>query len=183
MNKNIGLIKQIFSRCPSCLHNFMNMFCQMTCSPTQSTFLKVTSNDSRSVRSLDYVISRDFTYGMFNSCRNVKLPSAGDKALSVVCGRSAKYCTPESLLNYLGSTSNGNTPFDISFTISNKNVTIGKEVYHPMNETTSRCLDTCSKTDCGVPKLPEPLPCPGGSCFKGHIRYTFISSTYWWITL
>ncbi|XP_061187964.1 NPC intracellular cholesterol transporter 1-like [Saccostrea echinata] len=169
MEKEMVLIKQIFSRCPSCLHNFMGIFCQMTCSPNQKTFLKVTSH-GKTVRSLDYIISRDFLYRMFNSCKNVELPSSNDKALSIICGRSANECTPENLLDYLGSTSNGRTPFEISFIKTNKIVTIGGIDYHPMNQSTIPCSESCSKHDCGIPKLPKPRPCPDGSCFDGRIR-------------
>ncbi|XP_062596321.1 NPC intracellular cholesterol transporter 1-like [Saccostrea cucullata] len=167
--KQTRLVEQLLSKCPSCLHNFMAIFCEMTCSPKQNAFLKV-MNQGKTVHSLDYVISRDFLYSMFNSCKNVELTSANDKAFSIICGRSASECTPENLLSYLGSTSNGHTPFEISFIETNDNITIGGRDYHPMNQSTIPCSESCSSRDCGVPKLPRPRPCPGGSCFDGQIR-------------
>ena len=29
--------------CPACLRNFLNLFCELTCSPDQSLFINVTS--------------------------------------------------------------------------------------------------------------------------------------------
>ena len=38
--------------CPACLRNFLNLFCELTCSPNQSLFINVTSIDK--VRSITF---------------------------------------------------------------------------------------------------------------------------------
>lgn len=46
-----------FVGCPACLRNFLNLFCELTCSPNQSLFINVTSIDK--VRSITF---RSFFY-------------------------------------------------------------------------------------------------------------------------
>lgn len=41
MNKNIAMAEILLKKCPACFHNFVQPICDMTCSPKQSTFLKV----------------------------------------------------------------------------------------------------------------------------------------------
>jgi hypothetical protein len=36
---NMALPKQFLARCPSCLHNFMNIYCAMTCDPHHSKYV------------------------------------------------------------------------------------------------------------------------------------------------
>ena len=38
---NFEMAKPILGRCPTCFYNFRMNFCEMTCRPTQSEFLKV----------------------------------------------------------------------------------------------------------------------------------------------
>ena len=38
---NFGQAEMIIGRCPTCYYNFRINFCEMTCRPTQSEFLKV----------------------------------------------------------------------------------------------------------------------------------------------
>lgn len=46
MHANLLKAAGIYSRCPSCFRNFFNIFCEMTCSPTQSEFLEVMDTKS-----------------------------------------------------------------------------------------------------------------------------------------
>jgi hypothetical protein len=39
--QNLALPKSIIGRCPACYYNFRQLFCELTCSPIQSTFLNV----------------------------------------------------------------------------------------------------------------------------------------------
>ena len=108
---------------------------------------------------------------MYNSCKDIQMPSANEKALSVFCGRPAEQCTAELWLSYMGSTANGHTPFDINFSIGDKNVTIKNTTYSPMNYPTTACnqeyknRSACSCQDCEAacapipPVPPKPKPC------------------------
>ncbi|PQQ11389.1 hypothetical protein Pyn_40637 [Prunus yedoensis var. nudiflora] len=47
--------------CPACLRNFLNLFCELTCSPSQSLFINVTSvakvNNNLTVDGIDFYIT------------------------------------------------------------------------------------------------------------------------------
>ncbi|KAK3578412.1 hypothetical protein CHS0354_035612 [Potamilus streckersoni] len=169
----MDLPKQFLSRCPACYRNYINIFCDMTCSPTQSQFVMTTATIPNSageaVLSITYALSKSFAYGMYDSCKDVQMPSANDKAISVFCGIKASECTPQKWLDYNGNTNNGKAPFPITFIlqdqpwISDDNVTL-----IPNNHATVRCNETfdnstqpCSCQDCQamcVPMLPPPPP-------------------------
>lgn len=55
------------------------------------------------------------------------MPSSNEPALSLLCGEDATTCTPQRWLNYMGTTQNGQAPFDINFYISSKNMTFNSE--------------------------------------------------------
>lgn len=50
---------------------------------------------------------------MFNSCRDVQMPSTNERAIGVLCGHSPDDCTPQNWLDFMGSTANGQTPFTV----------------------------------------------------------------------
>lgn len=74
-----------------------------------------TVKNKTAISKVDYYLTPDFAVGMFNSCKDVQMPSSNTPALSVLCGTTADKCTPQGWLNFMGSTSNGQTPFDIDF--------------------------------------------------------------------
>lgn len=46
-------------------------------------------NNTQFISNLEYSISNDFAYGMYNSCSNVVFPSTGKPAMpSMMCGSS-----------------------------------------------------------------------------------------------
>ena len=100
------------------------MICSLTCDPNQSDYLVVTGTqpaapdtNKTAINKLDYAVSTDFAYGMYNSCKDVQMPSNNQKAIGVMCGGDAASCTPKSWLDYMGSTAkNPATPFDINYT-------------------------------------------------------------------
>lgn len=59
-------------------------------------------------------MSHDFAVGMFNSCRDVQMPSTNERAIALLCGHSADACTPQNWLDYMGNTGNMKTPFTVS---------------------------------------------------------------------
>lgn len=172
----MGLPQQFFLRCPSCYNNFLNLYCYLTCGPQQSNFLMINGTESApgkksAVKAVAYFLTKEYAHGMYNSCKDIQMPSANEKALSVFCGRPAEQCTAELWLSYMGSTANGHTPFDINFSIGDKNVTIKNTTYSPMNYPTTACnqeyknRSACSCQDCEAacapipPVPPKPKPC------------------------
>ncbi|XP_022105812.1 Niemann-Pick C1 protein-like [Acanthaster planci] len=192
--------RQMMSRCPSCQRNFLNLYCAMTCDPSNSLFVDVTSikpgvfkqeangineleavespldeevqaglednkltyktNDS--ILSIDYHVQDDFVDGMYNSCENVNFPSSNSKIFSLLCGQSASTCTPQKLLDFMGSTDNGQTPFTINFIIDggNKSAPLPMEAFntsvYPCNKKVDEYSEPCSCQDC-IPSCP-PIP-------------------------
>lgn len=166
---NMGLPEQFFKRCPSCYYNFLNIYCYLTCSPThsESVSVKAYSNDNKVVKAVNYAMSTDFAFGMFNSCKNVQMPSANELALSVFCGRPASKCTPYNWLKYMGETSNGHTPFEIDFYVQDTPWVSNTTVLKPMNVTVTPCNEmygdqaACSCQDCEASCSPiPPIPPP-----------------------
>lgn len=41
MNKNIAMAQILLKKCPSCFENFIQPICDVTCSPKQSSFMRV----------------------------------------------------------------------------------------------------------------------------------------------
>ncbi|KAL3891662.1 hypothetical protein ACJMK2_003914 [Sinanodonta woodiana] len=168
--ENMDLPKQFLSRCPACYRNYINIFCDMTCSPRQSQFVMNTSPISNaSVFSITYALTKSFAYGMYESCKDVQMPSANDKAISVFCGTKASDCTPQKWLDYNGATSNGKAPFPIRFIlddqpwVSEENVTLipNNHAIVRCNETLDNNTQPCSCQDCQAmcaPMLPPPPP-------------------------
>ncbi|XP_060066861.1 NPC intracellular cholesterol transporter 1-like [Ylistrum balloti] len=167
METHMAVAKQLLQACPSCYYNFLNIFCFLTCNPHHSTSVGVKSqapNDRgvATVLSVDYAMTTTFANGMYNSCKDVMIPGIQERAISVLCGRSATDCNATELLNYLGSSSNGPTPFEIDFHVQNTSWSRpGKYILKPMNTKTVPCdmefgnLSACSYKDC--PSVSPPL--------------------------
>lgn len=79
--------------CPACLRNFLNLFCELSCSPNQSLFINVTSigkvNGNLTVDGIEYYVSEDFGEGLYNSCKDVKFGSMNTRAIDFI-GAGAK---------------------------------------------------------------------------------------------
>ncbi|OIW14788.1 hypothetical protein TanjilG_05409 [Lupinus angustifolius] len=71
--------------CPACLRNFLNLFCELTCSPNQSLFINVTSVDkvggNLTVGGIDYFVNDAFGEGLYESCKEVKFGTMNTLAL------------------------------------------------------------------------------------------------------
>ncbi|KAL8625091.1 hypothetical protein ACOMHN_030726 [Nucella lapillus] len=191
---NMGVPKQFLGRCPTCLRNFLNIYCYFTCAPDHSKFVLPIANSSwvdpktnetrLQITMVDYFMTPNFAVGMFNSCSNVQMPSANQKAISILCGRDAAECTPQNWLDYMGSTSNSQTPFQINFNLTSKPVKVDNETMVPMNASVIPCSRgltnesaPCSCQDCPAtcPPLPPLPPSPKGFTILHVDGYIFIS--------
>ncbi|XP_033726498.1 NPC intracellular cholesterol transporter 1-like isoform X1 [Pecten maximus] len=170
IEKNMGLPEQLLRRCPSCYYNFLEIYCFLTCNPmmSDSVSVKQYSDNYTVVESVNYVMSKDFAFGMYNSCKNVEMPSANELALNMFCGRTADKCTPYNWLQYMGETSNGHTPFEIDFYIQDVPWVSPTNISSvPMNSTITPCHkkygneSACSCQDCEASCAPiPPIPPP-----------------------
>ncbi|XP_068093368.1 NPC intracellular cholesterol transporter 1-like [Hyperolius riggenbachi] len=174
LSSNLQLPLQFLSRCPSCFYNLMTLFCELTCSPSQSEFLNVTQvkssspelqEEKPSITGMQYYIGKSFSNAMYNACRDVEAPSSNVKALGLMCGREAKDCNATNWIQYMFNKDNGQIPFTITPIFSD-------EPYLqmiPMNNATKGCNESvdedgapCSCQDCTLVcgTRPEPPPPP-----------------------
>ncbi|XP_052763831.1 NPC intracellular cholesterol transporter 1-like isoform X1 [Mya arenaria] len=176
MQSSLGVPNNLLQRCPACYHNFLNQICQMTCSPHQSKFIAVNDDvtcpdanpnckTGKGVPSIYYLMTNKYVDDFYDSCKDVQMPSSNDKAMSILCGRPAKDCTPSTWMAYMGSTGNGQAPFPIIYNFTDKAVVYKNETYNPLNMTNVRCNETvtndtqaCSCQDCQVSCAPLPPP-------------------------
>ncbi|XP_061187973.1 NPC intracellular cholesterol transporter 1-like [Saccostrea echinata] len=198
--KNMGVPQQLLLRCPSCYYNFLYLFCYFTCDPNQADFVKVKTkmlnvfnpSDPREIiMEVDYHVSEDYVYGMYNSCKDVQMPSTNAKALDIICGKPAADCTVQNWLDFMGSTANGQTPFTINYHIQN---TSAADI-RPMNYSTTPCykkygnMSACSCQDCQstcapLPPPPKPkIPCTidGVDCWFFASLVTFVVFSFFFI--
>jgi len=114
----MALPQGFLDNCPSCFVNFARVFCHMTCSRHQGTFVKVTESEPSTisptklmVSNITYAISSEYAKGLFDSCEDVLIPDSDVKALSMMC--PLEKCCPYSWLEYMGA--KGSSPIEIDF--------------------------------------------------------------------
>ncbi|XP_060099886.1 NPC intracellular cholesterol transporter 1 [Heteronotia binoei] len=173
LKANLDLPLQFLSRCPSCFYNFVNLFCELTCSPHQSEFLNVTQTlpyydpvsqkNKTSITELQYYIGDTFANAMYNACKDVEAPSSNVKALGLLCGRDVKECSATNWIQYMFSKDNGQAPFNIIAVFSDASI----HGMTPMNNATKGCNESvddftgpCSCQDCSAVCGPKPKPPP-----------------------
>ena len=169
LSTQLQAARNLLQRCPGCLKNFINLWCQFTCSPNQSMFTSITDYGTGISYIADYYITNDFADGLFNSCRHVNFPGSNGKVLDLMCGTTADKCTPSKWLAFLGAPPNA--PFQINSYISQTplNPKPGQVVptnarMIPCNATfkdksTGRNRSSCSCQDC-LASCPVPPSIP-----------------------
>ncbi|XP_064102738.1 NPC intracellular cholesterol transporter 1-like [Macrobrachium nipponense] len=171
LSTEISLAGLLLKRCPSCLSNFRQLFCNMICSPSQSEFMFVgnttTAPDTNKtvITAVTVHAMKSFVDAVFDSCKDVAMPSTNTKVISLLCGIWGEYyCTGERWLAFMGSTSNGFSPFSFDFVYDTK----GNATVAPLTVNTTTCdqapndnSSACNCMDCeaSCPK-PPPLPPP-----------------------
>ncbi|VDO12059.1 unnamed protein product [Rodentolepis nana] len=67
----LSVARQIKLSCPSCFANFRRLFCEMTCSPTQSDFIyPVEVRYDKAIERVNYNLTYQFGNGFFDSCKD-----------------------------------------------------------------------------------------------------------------
>merc|ERR1719264_1271763 len=169
MEENFNLPEAVLARCPTCLANFRKNFCDMTCRPDQSRFV----NASRTVKAEDfkgklvemveevtYFVHEDFAEETFKSCKDVLNPATSGSVMNLLCGPWGLHlCTARRWFDYMGSTSNGYSPFTIAYNYSREDTLDGMEPHNPRvtpcNEGVGGGGETaCSCTDCDSACVP-----------------------------
>ena len=72
--------------------------------------------DKEMVKVLDYHVTETYASKVYKSCAEVINPSTSGSVMDLLCGPwGGALCSPQRLLDYLGSISNGYAPFQINY--------------------------------------------------------------------
>ena len=163
---NFELPKGLLGNCPTCYHNFRKNFCDISCHPHQSRFVRVDENvtgpvvtdsggeEVAKVRSVTYFVSEKFNDATYDSCKNVQFPAQSDTVMGLLCGPwGSKKCTAKRWFDYMGSITNGFSPFQISYEYGSSLMSGDNHTYHSPETTTCDQpvvpgLPACGCADC-----------------------------------
>lgn len=181
-NNSETLAQQQLGRCPSCMENFMNVFCAITCDPNSSlfmnptTFVNFTTEENvtrQAVDTVDVYFTNYYADKFFNSCKDVQNSQESAKAIDLMCG-SNHPCSGQKWLKFMGKPQAASpAPFLLNFTFTT-NIS-GHDLPPNMearNATLLKCSDpvggkngvTCSCSDCPAVCPPKPaIPSEEGS--------------------
>ncbi|CAG0917213.1 unnamed protein product [Notodromas monacha] len=168
---SLSITKSVMARCPTCYKNFKQWAVQMACHPWQSDFMTVTEFDEETcgVITAEFGIYKNFTYGVWDSCRNVMDPQTQAPITQLLCGTYGVDCTYEELFSYLGSMENKNTPFEINFrmieTVDSETKSFEFQAT-PCNQVAEGEEYSCGCTDC-------PDTCPASSSYPDNLYITW----------
>lgn len=199
LEDSLAKARPLISSCPACEANFVKLFCDFTCSPDQSQFLRVvdtgeSSSGQIAATEINYYVSDYFAQTFYNSCKDVKFSATNGYVMDFI-GGGAKNAS--SFLKFLGDEKPlVGSPFQLNFpdqTPSN---------YSQMNSSvfgcsTSDSLYRCACVDCpeSCPSLPHisdnsqctvgSLPCASFTLFMIYtgiilsLVFTHLYSNFW----
>ncbi|PON66253.1 Niemann-Pick C type protein [Parasponia andersonii] len=135
--------------CPACLRNFLNLFCELSCSPNQSQFINVTStsqvNGNSTVDGIDYFISDSFGEGLFNSCKDVKFGTMNTRAIEFIGAGAKNFKEWFAFIGQKAPPGFPGSPYSINF----KSSVTEASGMDPMNVSVYSCADTSLGCSCG----------------------------------
>ncbi|KAI3797062.1 hypothetical protein L1987_39752 [Smallanthus sonchifolius] len=135
--------------CPACLRNFLNLFCELSCSPNQSQFINVTSisqmKNNSTVGGIDYYITDTFGEVLFDSCKDVKFGTANTRAIDFVGNGAKTFNEWFAFIGRKAAPQLPGSPYAINFR-SDADLSVGMK---PMNVSTYSCGDPSLGCSCG----------------------------------
>ncbi|KAI4336697.1 hypothetical protein L6164_015190 [Bauhinia variegata] len=135
--------------CPACLRNFLNLFCELTCSPNQSLFINVTSvaqvGDNKTVDGIDFYVTDTFGQGLYESCKDVKFGTANTRAINFIGAGAQNFKEWFAFIGRKASPNLPGSPYPITF---RPNPTKSSDM-KPMNVSTYSCSDISLGCSCG----------------------------------
>lgn len=188
MESSLKRLDPLLSSCPACHHNFYDFICRFTCSPNQSTFVKVldtlTSVDTHEqlVTQLNQYVDPDYAEKFFDSCKNVKFSATNGYAMDLIGGGATNY---KDFLKFIGDEKPflGGSPFQMNFRFDTTEAEEDEGLIVRTSEMKA-CDDEeykCACSDCAesCPILPTtgfPRQCTVGSlsCFTFSVFIVWI---------
>ena len=179
--------RQLFSRCPACIKNFVEHFCFTTCNPDQSihsTPLTCIDADSKhpnqvAISDVRIYISDRYTDELYQSCSNVQYPQASNRVVDIMCGGTDN-CNSTLWLNFLGDPNqNHNSPLPMHYHYGNESLPDGIKAkdrsFTPCN--TSDPKNRCSCADCNTPDTcPTPPQAPNVTFPQKTVMYSVMGA-------
>ncbi|XP_077246845.1 uncharacterized protein LOC143886669 [Tasmannia lanceolata] len=135
--------------CPACLRNFLNFFCELSCSPNQSLFINVTSiskvNNNLTVDGIDFYVTDSFGEELYNSCKDVKFGTMNTRAIEFIGAGAKNFREWFAFIGRRAGLGVPGSPYAINF-LSNIPESSGMK---PMNISVYSCSDTSLGCSCG----------------------------------
>ncbi|KAJ8772723.1 hypothetical protein K2173_027900 [Erythroxylum novogranatense] len=157
--------------CPACLRNFLNLFCELSCSPNQSLFINVTSisqvQNNSTVDGIDFYVTDAFGEGLYDSCKDVKFGTMNTRALNFIGAGAQNFRDWFAFIGRRAAPNLPGSPYAIAF----KSTAPESSGMRPMNVTAYSCSDFSLGCSCG--DCPSSSACTnkapstehaGGSC-------------------
>ncbi|KAK8582603.1 hypothetical protein V6N13_069377 [Hibiscus sabdariffa] len=142
--------------CPACLRNFLNLFCELSCSPNQSLFINVTSvsevNGNLTVDGINFFVSDAFGEGLYDSCKEVKFGTMNTRAIEFIGAGATNFKEWFEFIGQKAPPGFPGSPYAIDF----KSTVPDLSGMKPMNVSTYSCGDTSLGCSCGdCPSSPQ----------------------------
>nr|GMD56052.1 Niemann-Pick C1 protein-like [Ipomoea batatas] len=135
--------------CPACLRNFLNLFCELSCSPNQSQFINVTSvskvQNNLTVDGIDFFIADAFGEGLYESCKEVKFGTMNTRAIDFIGAGAKNFREWYAFIGRRAALGMPGSPYAINFTSTAPDSSGMKT----MNVSTYSCGDTSLGCSCG----------------------------------
>ncbi|XP_059445975.1 uncharacterized protein LOC132177601 [Corylus avellana] len=135
--------------CPACLRNFLNLFCELSCSPNQSLFINVTSisevDGNMTVDGIDFYVTDTFGEGLFDSCKEVKFGTMNTRAIDFIGAGAKNFKEWFAFIGQKADPGFPGSPYAINF----KSSVPDSSAIMPMNVSTYPCGDTSLGCSCG----------------------------------
>ncbi|KAJ7966974.1 Niemann-Pick C1 protein [Quillaja saponaria] len=135
--------------CPACLRNFLNLFCELTCSPNQSLFINVTSigkvGSNSTVDGIDFYVTDAFGEGLYDSCKDVKFGTMNSRAIEFIGAGAQNF---KEWFAFVGRKTGLKVPGS-PYTITFRSNTTESSGMKPMNVSSYSCGDTSLGCSCG----------------------------------
>ncbi|PIA46753.1 hypothetical protein AQUCO_01500358v1 [Aquilegia coerulea] len=156
--------------CPACLRNFLNLFCELTCSPNQSQFINVTSiskvNNNLTVNGIDFYLTDAFGEELYNSCKDVKFGTMNTRAIEFI-GAGANNI--KEWLAFIGKRAGNDVPGS-PYAINFQSKTQESSGMMPMNVSVYSCGDTSLGCSCG--DCPSSAICSSSAPSSFHKKHS-----------
>ncbi|XP_019052018.1 PREDICTED: Niemann-Pick C1 protein-like [Nelumbo nucifera] len=156
--------------CPACLRNFLNLFCELTCSPNQSLFINVTSvtkvNNNLTVDGIDFYVTDNFGEELYNSCKDVKFGTMNSRAMDFIGAGAQNFREWFVFIGRQADLDVPGSPYAINFRSS----IFESSGMKPMNVSVYSCGDTSLGCSCG--DCPSSSTCSGSAPPLPHKKHS-----------